>query len=422
MNKNNKKKLIWIAAIAVILGFFLGSVVVPNKAQGNLFEELYKYFKPLNATVEKQTQSSTSENKTPYLSAIDYEQAVISAVEKASPAVVSIIISKDLPIIEQCPYNPFSGLPPEFQQFFGDQQFQFYAPCKKGIKRQEIGGGSGFIISPDGLIVTNKHVVTDESADYTVLTNDGKKYGAKVLAVDPVRDFAAVKISVTGLPTLKFGNSDVLKLAQSVIAIGNALGEFRNTVSVGVISGLSRSITASGGGLVENIEGVIQTDAAINPGNSGGPLLNLRGEVIGINVAMVSGAQNIGFAVPINQVKRAIESVKATGEIQTSYLGVRYLLITQELAQKENLKFDYGVLVRETEDGPAVVQSSPAQKAGIMAYDIILEVNGEKITPENTLSSMINKYGIGEKITLKILRRDREINIQATLEKRPKNL
>jgi len=242
-----------------------------------------------------------------YKPVADYENAVIKAVEKANPSVVSIIISKDLPIIEQCPYNPFADLPPEIQQFLGpDFNTQFYRPCQRGTKLQEVGGGSGFIISPDGLILTNKHVVSDTSAAYTVLLNDGRKYSAKVVYLDPAEDLAIMRIPAGGLTPVVLGDSDSLKLGQTVIAIGNALGEFRNTVSVGVVSGLARNITAAAGSTTEKIKGVIQTDAAINKGNSGGPLLNLKGEVVGINTAIVVGAQNIGFAIPVNQAKRAI--------------------------------------------------------------------------------------------------------------------
>jgi serine protease Do len=358
-----------------------------------------------------------------YKPAIDYEQAVVSAVEKASPSVVSIIVSKDLPVIEQCPYNPFSDLPPEFQQYFGGQ-FQFSQPCQKGTKFQEIGGGSGFVISKDGLIATNKHVVSDSEASYTVLTNDGKKYEAEVLASHPSLDIAVLKIKAPfGLPVITLGDSDSIKLGQTAIAIGNALGEFRNTVAVGVISGLSRTVTAGGTNIgEETIEGVIQTDAAINPGNSGGPLLNLKGEVIGINTAMVSNAQNIGFALPINQVKKAIESVKKTGKISVPYLGVRYLVINSELAKKEKLSVENGVLIRGSADGPAITPDSPAQKAGLQAEDIILELDGQKIDQDHSLSYLIQKYNIGDQVSLKILRSGQEMTLKATLEERPKDL
>ena len=174
-----------------------------------------------------------------------------------------------------------------------------------------MGGGRGFIVSGDGVILTNKHVVSDTEAQYTVLTNDGKKYSAKVLARDSNIDIAIIKVEAFGLPTIKLGNSDSIQVGQTAIAIGNALGEFRNTVNVGVISGLSRNITASGGGLTEAIYNVIQTDASINPGNSGGPLINMRGEVIGINTAIAQNAQSIGFAIPVNQIKKIVSDALA---------------------------------------------------------------------------------------------------------------
>ena len=340
------RKLIILIIIVALFGGIIGSLTlapthhwsVPRLFVGaqftkaDVFDNFKNFLKPFvpqifipekpeqkNATpnINEQIQELQKQEVPLYKSAFDYEEAVVKAVEIASPAVVSIVISKDVPIIENCPSNPFYDLPSEFQDFFGSPGggFQFYQPCQKGIEKKEIGGGSGFIISSDGLILTNKHVASDKKASYTVLTNDGKKYDAEILAQDSVMDLAVVKIKASNLPVLKLGNSDSVKLGQTAIAIGNALGEFRNTVSVGVISGLARTITASGGGQTETIEGVLQTDAAINQGNSGGPLLNLKGEVIGVNTAMVFGAQNIGFAIPINKTKRAIESVKKSGRI-----------------------------------------------------------------------------------------------------------
>jgi serine protease Do len=357
-----------------------------------------------------------------YKPAIDYERAVIAAVKKATPAVVSISVSKNVPVIQQCPVNPFSNLPPEFQQFFGGQM-QFMTPCQKGTKFQEVGGGTGFIISSDGLILTNKHVVSDEKATYTVLTNDGKKYTAKILARDPLQDLAVVKIDASNLTTVELGDSDSVELGQTAIAIGNALAEFRNTVSVGVISGLSRNVTASGveeGS--ETIRGVIQTDAAINPGNSGGPLLNLKGEVIGINTAIASDAQSIGFAIPINQAKRDIQSVKTVGKIEVPFLGVRYIALTPERAKAQKLSVETGALVRGNENGPAVEPGSPAEKAGIRAEDVIVEVNGKKIDNEdNQLGAIISGSSVGETIILKINRDGKDLVTQVTLEKRPED-
>lgn len=415
------KRILILIIAAALVGGFLGSLISANFVQANLFQDFYNQFLKPIVKPQEGIQTPGQSSSPIYTPTVDYEQAVIKAVEQASPAVVSVIISKYVPIIEQCPYNPFGDLPQEFQQFFG-QGFEFSQPCQKGAKLQEVGGGSGFIISSDGLIVTNKHVVLDEKAEYTVFTNDGNKYDAKVLAKDSSKDLAIIKISANNLSILKFGDSDSIKLGQTAIAIGNALGEFRNTVSVGVISGLSRNIMASGAGLSENIEGLIQTDAAINEGNSGGPLLNLKGEVIGIDVAMVSGAQNIGFAIPINQVKKAIESVKTSGHIINPYLGVRYVIITPDLAKEQKLAVENGALVQASGSNPAVVPNSPAAKAGLMAKDIIVELNGEKISENNSLASLIQKYNVGDTITIKILRSGKEIEVKVVLEERPKNL
>ncbi|MCL5733842.1 MAG: trypsin-like peptidase domain-containing protein [Patescibacteria group bacterium] len=425
MNKDINKKIIVFSALFALFGAILGSFVLVKFTSANTFDDVLNKLRSIFNPQQSIGQPTLINNKVnipvaPYQSTDSHEQAVISAVKQVSPAVVSIIISKDVPVIEQCPYNnsPFSNLPPEFQQFFGFGSDQFYQPCQKGTQKQEVGGGSGFIISSDGLILTNKHVVSEKNASYTVLTNDGKKYDAKVLAQDPATDLAVVKINQTGLPTVKLGDSDSVQLGQTAIAIGNALGEFRNTVSAGVISGLARTITASGAGISETIEGVFQTDAAINAGNSGGPLLNLKGEVIGINTAMVSGAQNIGFAIPINKAKRDIDSVKTTGKIISPYLGVRYILITPDLAKKEKLSVENGALVRGEKNEPAVIKNSPAGKAGIQAEDIIVSVNGVKIDQNNSLASLVQKYKVGDKINLKVLRNGKELSFEVILEER----
>lgn len=413
------KKIVLYIIAAALIGGFVGS----NFNGATNAASLRDFFKNLIPqlpvfTVPQLPVSTQTEEKPAYVPALDYEEALIKAVEKAEPGVVSIIVTKDLPKIGRCTYDPFGDLPPEFRQFFGGG-FNFEQPCPQGTERREIGGGSGFVLDSNGTIVTNKHVVSDAKADYTVLTNDGKKYAAKVLARDPLLDFAVLKISADGLRALALGNSDGLKLGQTAIAIGNALGEFRNTVSVGAVSGLARNVTARGGGVTETIEGVIQTDAAINPGNSGGPLLNLRGEVIGINTAVAAGAENIGFAIPINQVKRAIDSIRQHGKIIIPYLGVRYIVIDDERAEKEKLAVKYGALVRGGEDGPAIVKNSPAEKAGIKAEDIILEVNGQKIDKDHPLASLIQKYSVGDAITLKVLRGGQALELKVTLEERP---
>jgi serine protease Do len=363
-----------------------------------------------------QKKVEKSEETIPYLPQTSQEEAIIKVVKEASPAVVSVIITKDIPKLKLYYEEPFK----EFEEFFGIP-FEFKIPQFKqeGFEKKEIGGGTAFFISEDGLLLTNAHVVSDKEADYTVLTNDGKKYSAKVLARDTIRDLAILKVEGGPFPTLKLGDSDKLQIGQTVIAIGNALGEFRNTVSVGVISGLGRTVTASGGGIIETMEDVIQTDAAINRGNSGGPLLNLKGEVIGVNFAMAAGAENIGFAIPINKAKKVIEQVKKMGKIVFPFLGVRYVIITDEIQKENKLPVNYGAWVVKGERGePAIFPGSAAEKAGLKEGDIILEFNGEKITSQNPLAKIIMKYNPGDKVTLKILRQNKEFSVEVILGER----
>lgn len=345
---------------------------------------------------------------------ITQEEAVVDAVKKYSPAVVSIIITKDVPIFEQYYTSPFEGFPFEFQ---------IPQVRQKGTEKKEIGGGTGFIVSEDGMIITNKHVVLDEEADYTVYTNDGRKFGAEVLARDPIQDLAVIKIEdllETPFPKVKLGDSSKVQIGQTVIAIGNALGEFKNTVSVGVVSGLGRTITAEGqGDFIETIDDVIQTDAAINQGNSGGPLLNLKGEVVGINTATVIGAQSIGFAIPVNRVKRDVEQVKLFGKIVYPFIGVYYTLITEDLQKSFDLPSDQGAWIGRSANGEktdiAILPDSPAEKAGLKRDDIILEFDGQKVTLENKLSKIIQNYMPGDEESLKIIRNKEEKTVEIIL-------
>ena len=345
------------------------------------------------------------------------DELVVSVVKRSSPAVVSIVATKDVPVIERFFINPFPDDP--FFREFSIPQFR-----SRGTQRQEVGAGTGFIVSPDGLILTNKHVVADAAAEYTVFLNDGAKLSAKVLARDPVQDLAIVKIERVNLATLPLGDSARVQIGQTVIAIGNALGEFRNTISVGVVSGLGRTIVASGPEGPEQLAELIQTDAAINPGNSGGPLLDLRGEVVGLNTAMAQGAENIGFAIPINKAKRAIESVKTSGRIIYSFLGVRYVLVNREIAAERKLPVDYGAYIvgnpssRSGPAEPAVVKDSPADKAGLHEGDIILEFNGERIEVTRTLAALIGERKVGDTVSLKVRRGGEEFTVSVTLEER----
>jgi serine protease Do len=245
------------------------------------------------------------------------------------------------------------------------------------------------------------------------------------LARDPVLDVAFVKINATGLPYLQLDDSDTLQVGQSVIAIGNALGEFKNTVSVGVVSGLSRSITAGDEtGQTEQLDKVIQTDAAINPGNSGGPLLDLAGNVVGINVAVVQGSSNIGFALPINSVKNAINSFEKTGKISRPYVGIRYIDITADVKAKNNLSVDYGILVQRgaTASEVAVIPGSPADKAGIVENDIILSVDGQNIDQDHDFSNLIRSKSVGDTVQLGVLSKGLQKTVTLKLEQAPDTL
>lgn len=408
-----KSRMFWFLILAIFLssafGFLAGTV-----STGFSYLQIKDYISKLNISLPGAQTIIEKE----YIPQTTQEEMIINVVESNDPAVVSIVATKEVPVYEQYYYNPFGDiLIPQYRQ--------------NGTEKQEVGGGTGFIVSEEGMILTNKHVVLDEEAEYAVFTNDGKSYPAKVLARDPFQDLAIVKIDreqalnekgeliSESFPQVKLGDSDSLQRGQTVVAIGNALGEFRNTVSVGVVSGLSRTITASGGGLVETIEDVIQTDAAINKGNSGGPLLNLKGEVIGINTALVEEAQSISFAIPINKAKRDIKQVKETGKISYAYLGVRYILVNEKIKEDNNLTVGYGALILKGEGGePAVLSGSAAEKAGLKESDIILEFNGEKITTDTSLAKLIQKYDPFDKVVLKILRDGEEKTIQVTLDEK----
>lgn len=352
------------------------------------------------------TSASTSQQVV-----VNEQSAIIDVAEKSSPAVVSIIISKDLP---------------KYENFLNGNGWFSYPDRKQiGTELQQIGSGSGFLITADGMILTNRHVVSDTDATYTVILNDGKQYDAKVLARDTILDVALIQIEASDLPFLNLGTSESLKIGQSVIAIGNSLGEFSNTVSSGIVSGLGRSITASdsGGNSSERLENVIQTDASINPGNSGGPLLDITGNVIGVNVAVAQNAENIGFAIPITAVKPIVESVQATGKIVRPYLGVRYQMINKQLQEELKLPVDSGALISagEGSDEVAVLENSPAAKAGFKAGDILLEIDGKELNSRNSLQTEIQKHKVGDSVSVKF-QRDQDIQtVDVVLEEAGKN-
>jgi len=368
-----KKLLFLLAILIIILAISQKSRLPFNLPQGNPGQN-----------IEKQT--------------VVYEESVITkVVEESLPSVVTIGISTTASqndSFELDPFNPFSP----FRRVPGAN------------KKIEQNIGSGFIISRDGLIITNKHVVSETDASYKILTNDKKKYDIVKIYRDPLNDLAILKINASGL---KLGDSNNLKLGQMAIAIGTPLGEFTNTVTVGIVSGLGRGITAGSPfeGYVEKLDNVIQTDAAINPGNSGGPILNSKGQAVGVNVALAQEGQNIGFALPINIVKTLIDNFnKQGGSFERPYIGIRYKIIDRETAVLNELV--EGAYVVE------VLENSPAAKAGIQDEDVIIEFDGKKVKGDDDqgLTKEIAQKKIGSSVNLKIWRNGELLTKQLTLE------
>lgn len=324
---------------------------------------------------------------------VEEENVITGVVERVSPSVVTVGISQTRRVGDIFQFDPFS--PTESQ------------PGRSSTIEQDIG--SGFVISQDGLIVTNKHVVSVSNAKYRVITKDDKSYDVVKIYRDPDNDLAIVKIAATGLTPIELGDSDKLKVGQMAIAIGTALGEFRNTVTVGVISGVGRGITAGGPfeASAEKLDNVIQTDAAINPGNSGGPLLNSSGQVIGVNTAVSSEGQGIGFALPINVVKDAVNNFNSTGQFNRPFMGVEYRMVTRQIA-----------VLNEIPEGAyimSVVDGSPAEKAGVRSEDIITKINGDKLTTANDLARVVGKKKAGDTVELIIWRNEKEVILKVTL-------
>lgn len=323
------------------------------------------------------------------------ESAVIDVAERVSPSVVTVSVTREQ--VQQ--FNPFSNP-------FGAFTFPQETPQ---TEEQDIG--SGFILSSDGLVVTNRHVVDDANAKYKVITKDDKEFEVRKIYRDPVNDMAILQIDSDGLTPVELGDSDTLKVGQFVIAIGTALGEFRHTVTTGVISGLGRGIQAGDpfGGVVEELDDVIQTDAAINPGNSGGPLLNSAGQVIGVNAAVAGGAQNVGFAIPINVVKESLDNFNSTGRFSRPFLGVRYQVISQETAILNDVP--QGAYVIE------VIQGSAADSAGILQGDIITKLADQDISEESgSLASIMREKKVGDRVSVEIWRDGKTMSLQVTLQ------
>jgi serine protease Do len=332
---------------------------------------------------------------------LDDQEATIRAIKKVMPAVVSIIIM--------------------------DKQTTTVINLNTGEQTQKTdivqkGSGTGFLISADGLILTNRHVAgagNEKTAEYRVILNSGKQYYAQLIGKDLINDLAVLKIFDKNLPYVQLGDSDKLQIGTTVIAIGNTLGRYQNSATKGIVSGLGRSIEASdqSGNTAEALDNVIQTDAEINLGNSGGPLVDLDGNIVGINVAIDQSGSSIGFAIPINDARPVIKSVREIGRIVRPRLGVRYVMLTPEIAQEYKLAKDSGAWISISQDGtPSVLSDSPAAKAGLKQGDIITEINGIKLQDRTTLLSVVQKYKPGDKIGLKVFRDGKFLVLIATLD------
>lgn len=326
----------------------------------------------------------------------------IKAVKKSLPAVVGVLISKHLSQLEE-----------ELGKNF-IKEISFYNYLEKAGLIDEKGmvkvsGCSGFLVARDGYILTNRHVVEDEESTYTVIWQD-QAFSCQILARDKITDIAVLKIEGENFPYLPLGDSSKLVLGQTVVAIGNALGEFQNSVSRGIISGLSRRLNTNPEDGGQEFFGLIQTDAAINPGNSGGPLIDLYGKAIGINTAVVLGVENISFAIPINQAKKILFDVRQYGRICRPSLGIRYQIINEKIQKEHHLPFSYGIFIIygnfPTQRG--IIAGSPADQAGLKEGDIILEIDNQKITPETNLVQLLDHYRLGDKIRIKYWRQGAE--------------
>ncbi len=317
---------------------------------------------------------------------VQEENAIISVVEEVSPSVVAIGVTRRV----VNPFDPFS-LP----------------------KNEDSTIGTGFVVSKDGVIVTNKHVVSDTNLKYTVVTRDDQKFEVRRIYRDPVLDLALVQVEASDLKPVEIGDSSKIQVGQTAIAIGNALGKFTNTVTTGIISGLGRAVVAGDPyeGSLERLDNLIQTDAAINPGNSGGPLLNSKGQVVGVNVATTEGAQNIGFAIPINSVKPIVDEFLSTGKISRPYIGIRYRFVSKDVAILNEVP--QGVYIQE------VLADSPAEKGGVRQGDIVTKINNQSIDTENKVSEIVSSARIGQDLSLTLWRDGKELNVKTTVSELP---
>jgi serine protease Do len=379
------------------LGLSVSALILVSFFGGALADRVF-VIKPLDALVGRRSlgalPASTTNRDSTLAPLLTPGDTVADVAEQASQSVVTVAIKRQ----EQVP-DPFS------ESIFG---LGFRLPNSGRVEEVQRDIGTGFVADESGLIITNRHVVSDLEATYLVIDKDNNEYTVSKIYRDPTNDLAILKVDNLNLPPLPLGDSEKIRVGQSVIAIGTALGEFRHTVTTGVVSGLVRGIEAGDmfGRRIESIEGVIQTDAAINPGNSGGPLLDSAGSVIGVSVAVSAGAENIGFALPINVVKASIDNFNRTGQFDRPFMGIRYQTIYRQAA-----------LINDVPQGAylvEVVAGSVAAEAGLQEGDIITEFDGQSITDQE-LSGLINSKKIGDRVTVKYWRAGEEQRVEVTL-------
>ncbi len=379
----------WIVAVTILL------LALPSA-----------YLVAKHLTLKKQIE----ELRKNYPQFTEEEVAVVEAVKRAQSSVVSIVQRREVFAPSEKLLDLGNGL-------------KIAVPGElKSQGKQVVGQGSGFFVRDDGLLVTNKHVVADQSSDYQIVMSDGVKLDVKIVATDPFNDVALLKVDPSPVgkkfSALPLGNSSRVVMGQTVIAIGNALGELQNSVTKGIISGLNRAILASdqGGGFTERLVKIIQTDAAINPGNSGGPLMATNGEVIGMNTAVNQGAENIGFAIPAEDIRFALKSYKKHGRIVRPFVGVRYAAVTKDMQARLQLPFDHGLmLIPGTKSEPAVIPGSPAEKAGLKNGDIILQLNGASLDENNDMVSLIRDFSVGDTMELQVWQHSSKLVVTVTV-------
>lgn len=384
--KITKFVFLWLLGLFIIIAVFVGGFYLGKNKNIDLDDKNWFEISD-NKESEKRQRDLSQCNET-----------TANIVEELSDSVVTVTIKKiDLK----------SNVGTFFDIFDFFNNSQRYRPEDYEEIQQDIG--TGFVVGDEKFVITNRHVVSDTESEYKIVDSSDKEYEVIKIYRDPVNDLAILQVEGLNVDSIPLGDSDLIRVGEDVVAIGTALGEFRHTVTTGVISGLGRGITAGDGfgGYVESLENVIQTDAAINPGNSGGPLINRCGEVIGINVAVSQNAENIGFSIPVNVLKKSLENFENTGKFERALLGVKYTMISEQAALRNEVPV--GAYVTE------VVKDSSADEGGIRVGDIIVSFKGVKLS-ETSLSELVNQTKIGDKVKVEIYRWDEDKKMEIDIK------